>query len=72
MKVEFKFFTLHKLDKKTIKYFDIRKPDFNALFLPSGHDKGVKEYLESKYYKIPLQIFSFPKNLSVLFVMELF
>ena len=31
-----------------IKYSDINEEDFDALLLPGGHDKGVKEYLESK------------------------
>jgi protease I len=31
-----------------ISYNDIRESDYHALLLPGGHDKGVKEYLESK------------------------
>lgn len=31
-----------------IKYADAKESDFDALLLPGGHDKGVKEYLESK------------------------
>lgn len=30
------------------KYADLKESDFDAIFLPGGHDKGVKEYLESK------------------------
>lgn len=30
------------------KYEDLKESDFDAIFLPGGHDKGVKEYLESK------------------------
>ena len=30
-----------------IKYADAKECDFDALLLPGGHDKGVKEYLES-------------------------
>jgi len=30
-----------------LKYTDISADDFDALLLPGGHDKGVKEYLES-------------------------
>lgn len=30
------------------KYGDLKESDFDAIFLPGGHDKGVKEYLESK------------------------
>lgn len=31
-----------------IPYAAIHEKDFDALLLPGGHDKGVKEYLESK------------------------
>ncbi|MDC9724058.1 MAG: type 1 glutamine amidotransferase domain-containing protein [Urechidicola sp.] len=31
-----------------IKYADAKESDFDALLLPGGHDKGVKEYLESE------------------------
>ncbi len=31
-----------------LKYNDIHGESFDALMLPGGHDKGVKEYLESK------------------------
>ena len=31
-----------------LKYIDVRELNFNAIFLPGGHDKGVKQYLESK------------------------
>jgi putative intracellular protease/amidase len=34
--------------KQPIKYEDISADDFDALLLPGGHDKGVREYLESK------------------------
>jgi len=30
------------------KYGDLKESDFDAIFLPGGHDKAVKEYLESK------------------------
>ena len=30
------------------KYAEVKEEDFDALLLPGGHDKGVKEYLESK------------------------
>ena len=30
-----------------LKYSDVQEKDFDAIFLPGGHDKGVKEYLES-------------------------
>ena len=33
------------------KYSDIQEENFDALLLPGGHDKGVKEYLESKVLK---------------------
>lgn len=30
------------------KYSDVQEKDFDAILLPGGHDKGVKEYLESE------------------------
>ncbi len=30
-----------------IKYQDIKETNFDAIFLPGGHDKRIKEYLES-------------------------
>ncbi len=30
-----------------IKYSELKENDFDAILLPGGHDKGVKEYLES-------------------------
>ncbi len=30
-----------------LKYSDVKMNDFDAILLPGGHDKGVKEYLES-------------------------
>lgn len=33
---------------KPTKYEDLKEVDFDAIFLPGGHDKGVREYLESK------------------------
>jgi protease I len=31
-----------------VRYADARAQDFDALLLPGGHDKGVREYLESE------------------------
>jgi len=31
-----------------LKYNDVKEKDFDAILLPGGHDKGVKEYLESE------------------------
>lgn len=31
-----------------LKYSDVIEKDFDAILLPGGHDKGAKEYLESK------------------------
>jgi len=31
-----------------IKYADVRSDDFDAIFLPGGHDKRIREYLESQ------------------------
>jgi protease I len=33
---------------RPLRYDDIHESDFDGLLLPGGHDKGVKEYLESK------------------------
>lgn len=33
---------------KPLKYKDVQENNFDAIFLPGGHDKGVKEYLESE------------------------
>ncbi len=38
----------HKSFCEPLKYSDVQEEDFDALILPGGHDKGVKEYLESK------------------------
>jgi len=32
---------------KPLKYTDVQEKNFDAIFLPGGHEKGVKEYLES-------------------------
>ena len=32
---------------KPLKYIDVQEKNFDAIFLPGGHEKGVKEYLES-------------------------
>ncbi len=31
-----------------LKYADVKEKDFDAIILPGGHDKSVKEYLESE------------------------
>lgn len=33
---------------KPLKYSEITEPNFDAIYLPGGHDKGVKQYLESE------------------------
>jgi protease I len=33
---------------KPLSYTDVKASDFDGLLLPGGHDKGVKEYLESE------------------------
>ena len=33
--------------RNPLKYTDVQEKNFDAIFLPGGHDKGVKEYLES-------------------------
>jgi len=42
----------HEMEKSVafntpLKYTDVKADDFDGLLLPGGHDKGVKEYLES-------------------------
>ena len=41
---------LEKIDefRNPLAYHQLDQNDFDALLLPGGHDKGVKEYLESK------------------------
>jgi len=34
--------------KYPIKYSEVQATDYDGIFLPGGHDKGVKEYLESE------------------------
>jgi protease I len=53
---------------KPKKYADIIETSFDGLLLPGGHDKGVKEYLESAI----LQIFLLPTSLLQRFAMVLF
>jgi protease I len=33
--------------RNPLKYIDVQEESFDAILLPGGHDKGVKEYLES-------------------------
>jgi putative intracellular protease/amidase len=37
-----------QLFSEPLKYYDIKEEHFDALLLPGGHDKGVREHLESK------------------------
>lgn len=34
--------------QKPLSYSELRVEDFDGIFLPGGHDKGVREYLESE------------------------
>ena len=43
----------HKMEKSSafcnpLNYSDLQETEFDAIFLPGGHDKSVKEYLESE------------------------
>lgn len=38
-----------------IPYLDINPDDYDAIFLAGGHDKGVREYLESKMLQSIIQ-----------------
>ena len=41
-----------------LAYADLKESDFDGLLLPGGHDKGVKEYLESeKLQKLSVDFF---------------
>lgn len=37
-----------KAFKNPIKYEEAKEENFDAIFLPGGHDKGMREYLESE------------------------
>lgn len=39
--------TSYESFRNPLKYADAKETDFDALFLPGGHDKPVREYLES-------------------------
>lgn len=43
--------------KHPIRYNDIRVSDYDGIFLPGGHDKGVKEYLESEILQNEIPLF---------------
>ena len=43
--------------KQPIRYDEIQASDYNGIFLPGGHDKGVKEYLESEILQNIIPIF---------------
>jgi protease I len=47
-----------------LKYTDVKVDDFDGLLLPGGHDKGVKEYLESEILQ-KLVVGFFNENKSV-------
>lgn len=34
--------------RNPLKYTDVQEKNFDAIFLPGGHDKSIKEYLESE------------------------
>ncbi len=42
---------------KPIKYEEINEQDFDSIYLPGGHDKGVKEYLESNILQNVIPLF---------------
>jgi len=43
--------------KQPIRYDAIDPSDYNGIFLPGGHDKGVKEYLESPILQNIIPVF---------------
>lgn len=44
------YFEMEKCESfcNPLKYTDVEEKNFDAILLPGGHDKGVKEYLESE------------------------
>lgn len=49
------------------KYLDLKESDYDAILLPGGHDKGVKEYLESKILqKLIVHFFSYNKPVAAI------
>ena len=50
-----------------LKYSDVQGKDFDAILLPGGHDKGVKEYLESDVLqKLIVDFFSAQKPVAAI------
>ncbi len=47
-----------------IKYDEINEQDYDSIYLPGGHDKGVKEYLESEILQNVIPLF-FKNNKTV-------
>jgi protease I len=59
-----------QLFSEPLKYSDINEHYFDALLLPGGHDKGVREYLESQVLQTCVVNFFVAKKLLPQFVME--
>ncbi|OQV25031.1 hypothetical protein BV898_01238 [Hypsibius exemplaris] len=52
---------------KPILYSEIRGDDYDALLLPGGHDKGMREYLESKILqKLVVEFFEADKPVAAI------
>ena len=50
-----------------LKYHEVCADEFDALLLPGGHDKGIKEYLESALLqKLVVDFFSFNKPVAAI------
>ncbi len=50
-----------------LKYSDLKQENFDAILLPGGHDKGVKEYLESTLLqKLIVDFFSLQKPVAAI------
>ncbi len=50
-----------------LKYEELNAENFDAILLPGGHDKGMKEYLESKILQnLIVDFFSSQKNIAAI------
>ncbi len=62
----------HEMEKteafcNPLQYTEIQGKDFDAILLPGGHDKGVKEYLESEILqKLVVDFFSAQKPVAAI------
>ncbi len=56
-----------KAFSQPLKYSDVHPKDYDAIFLPGGHDKGVKEFLESETLQsLIVDFFKSKKNIAAI------